>query len=107
MIIVDKKDRIDYEIHEIMHDLQSLVIDNFPLISNSLEFKNKYENIIERCVSSLFYRLWIKEPKEEQIDYIWKEINVKLNEFYDKLNEDIYKRWLGNIEKQYKDYYKE
>lgn len=80
--------RIDYEIDQIFYILQPFMKENFPQISNSKEFLDKYDKILVRCVASVAFYLNIGEFSGEQISYIYGELNNKFNEMYDMLIEE-------------------
>ncbi|MFW6377587.1 MAG: hypothetical protein ACOCZ5_02970 [bacterium] len=99
-------ERIEKRIINIIWDLEPIIIKEFPEINNSSDFKNKYQRLLSKCICGIGYILAIDEFTKEQIDYIWNQLDGRLDEFYnmmvkrEKIKQD-------KMDKQYKDYYKE
>ncbi|SNY19413.1 hypothetical protein SAMN06265827_105116 [Orenia metallireducens] len=83
MITIEK---IQNKAKEVIKEVEVVVDAEYPKIENSLDFVNKYKGLISALESHIAYKLNILQLSEEQSNYIWRQFNIELNKFYEKLS---------------------
>jgi len=79
---------LEEEAKEVIQDVKEVVIAEYPNLTNSLEFLDKYKSLLSKLVAAIGYRFSVVENlSNKQYNCIWNQFNIELNKMYDELLE--------------------